>query len=174
MTDAVDAADAADVDTVVSLVVELGEVSERLTYLSNSIIVPFMGCFPVARLTTTSYNKYVDRMTDIESKISDVKVMAKMDANDGDGMRARTRAHEFIYGPLEEFYAAPLRQGGLVKYMSKPLLLTRLIKLLTHNRTGRYIGSLDEDSRQVSTYRTLEILVYHYAAGLEKDQAAYE
>jgi hypothetical protein len=70
--------------------------------------------------------------------------------------------------------AAPLRRGHLVKYMSTPLLLTRLMKLLTHDRTGRYIGSLHEDLRQVSTYRHLETQVYFYAEALETDQAAYE
>ena len=177
MTDAVDAADAADV-AVVGFVEDLGKLSERLTYLSHSIIVPFMGCFPVTTLTRTSYKKYVDLMADIESHISTVEALAEMEMLGGDdtrdGRRARGVARHFFSEALKEFYAAPLRRGGLVKYMSKPLLLTRLMKLLTHDRTGRYIASFREDSMQVSTYRDLEAQVYFYAACLEKDQAAYE
>jgi hypothetical protein len=169
--------DAMDVDTVVDLVENLGEVSARLTYLSNSIITPFMGCFPVATLDRKSYDAHVDRITDIERHISKVADLAQSDSLVGeptrDGMQARTRAEMFTEA-LEEFWAAPLRPGYLDEYMSKPLLLTRLMKLLAHDRTGRYIRSFSEDSRQVKTYRRLEMRIFIYAEALEIDQAAYQ
>ena len=175
MTHAVDAGDTEEaMDAAAHLVGELADVSETLAYLSNSVIVPHLGCFPLAKLNRKSYNIYVDLMFNLEREITRVQDVAIQDTTGGgNGDKNRRYKATMFLRVIEKFYTAPLRQEeSLLKHVSKPVLLTRLMKLLTDPKTTTYVALLDDE--KIEIYRNFETSVRFYADQLESDQAAYE
>jgi len=159
-------------DTVLKLVDDMKKISDKLVYLSNSIQVP---CFPIATVTTVSYKKYVNYMANIEHQLALLEEMAtKASQSGGAAEEVRRRRARNFGRVINEFFAAPLGRGGhLIEHVSKPLLMTRLMKLLTNEDTVNFVAFL-ESGGGIDIYRTFELYVGAYAELLETDQSQYE